>query len=132
MKIVRSVLAVLAGYVVKGLVASVFLLFAGWHTTDTPSQQVVLILMFWRVVASLAAGYVTGAVARRAEIEHAAGLATLAVVVALGSMLAGTGGKEPLWAQIAHLLLMPPLILLGGYLRKRQREFTGDPPVGSA
>lgn len=127
MKYVRSVLAILAGYFVKGLVAGIFLISVGWQTMDVPSQQTVLVLTFWRVVASVAAGYVTAMVAGRAQVGHAAALAVLGVAVALASMISGTGGKEPLWAQIAHVLMMPPLMLLGGYLRKMQVEYGRDP-----
>ena len=127
MKYLKSALAIAAGYFVKGLIAGIFLASVGWQTLDEPSERILWILTFWRVVASVAAGYVAAAVAGRGEIAHAAALAALAILVALGSMLAGVGGKEPLWSQIAHLALMGPLIALGGYLRRLQVGFAREP-----
>jgi hypothetical protein len=129
MKFVRSVLAVASGYFVKGLIAGVFLVSVGWQTLDEPSSRLLVILIFWRIVACIVAGYVTGMVAGGREIGHAAALAVLGILVGLGSLLAGVGDKEPLWAQLTHLVIMGPLLLLGGYLRRLQVAYGREPDV---
>ena len=66
-------------------------------------------------------GYVTAAIARRSEIDHALCLGALMVVLGIISMVMGAG-KEPLWFQIANFLIAIPSALCGGALRAWQRS----------
>lgn len=127
MRHVRSVAAVAVGYLVKGVFVGIFFVFSGWHAEESPSDQSVWLAMFWRAFAAVVAGYLTGLVAGRREYRHALAVAVLSGIVSVGSMLAGAGGKEPIWAQLMNLTLMVPLLLLGAHLRRRHQEFATEP-----
>jgi hypothetical protein len=126
---IRSLAAIVLGYIFKGIVVGIYFVAAGWKPDGELPEKIVLMGMVWRALASVAAGYLAGAIAGRKEVEHAFGVAVLTAAGAIVSMLSGQGGQEPLWAQITNLCIMFPMVLLGGYLRNRQMYLKGDPEM---
>jgi peptidoglycan/LPS O-acetylase OafA/YrhL len=125
--LIRSVAAVVAGYLFKGIAIGLFFILAGWQPEEDLSTRVVVVGMVYRAFASVLAGYVTGLVARRRETAHALAVAILSALITIVSMMAGAGGREPLGAQVVNLLVMAPAVVVGGYLRNRQVYLKGDP-----
>lgn len=124
---IRSLAAIVLGYVFKGVVVGIYFVASGWTPDGVLPKKVVLLGMVWRALASFAAGYLAGVIAGRKEVGHALGVALLTAFTAVASMLSGRSGQEPLWAQMTNLCVMFPMVLLGGYLRGRQMDLKSDP-----
>lgn len=117
----KSVLSVLAGYLVFGV--STILLFA--VAGIDPRQELDLGFRIWStlygVVFALAGGYVAARLAGRNEIAHASAVACILAVIATVSLVAQPGHGS-LWSQIAALGFMTPAVVFGGVLRARQMK----------
>lgn len=126
--VLRSAAAVAAGWIVAvgGYILTVVVFALFNPDTFTPGVTLpagwLLVTLAVSAAWSVAAGFVAGVVARRKEIEHAAGLgffllATSACFLSLNKNLA----QVPTWYVIAEETLMALAILLGGWLRRNQR-----------
>jgi peptidoglycan/LPS O-acetylase OafA/YrhL len=116
---VRSVLAVLAGYLIFALSAFAFFQISGQPPHQAAPTPFMLGSIVFGMVFALLGGYVAARVARRRPLAH--GLA-VGCVLALGAVvsLIGTYGKGAVWSQVAALALMAPCAVIGGWLRSRQ------------
>jgi hypothetical protein len=128
--VVRSILAVIAGYATLVLGVGVFLalllfLFPGAFPAEPgpytgPAWILALELVFSGLVA-VGGGYVCGLVAGRAELGHA--LVLVCVMAALGLASAFVeAGLKPLWSTIALPILGAVGVIVGAKLRRRHRE----------
>ncbi len=133
---IRSVLAVLAGYVVTGLGATASdlllgVIFPGWQNRP-PGQPPTLFhtapYVLYTTLLAVVGGYLAAFIARRLEIRHAIAVGILGFLLALGPVISNFG-TDLKWYQG----VVPPLFLagayLGGYLRLRQ---VGKEGAGSA
>lgn len=117
--IVRSILAVLAGYLVFAV--SAFLIFS--LSKQPPHQAAPLGFMIGTTVAGMLfaglGGYLAGLLAGRKPLAHAI---AMAVILALGASasLAATIGKGAIWTQVGALAFMAPSAIVGGWVRQRQ------------
>jgi hypothetical protein len=113
------VIAVIAGYLV--FVASTLALFKlSGHDPHAPASLTfmglsVLYGMFFAAVG----GFIAAWLARRWEFEHSLAVATLIAASGAASLLARPG-PGALWTQLAAVLIMAPMAMVGGYLRQRQ------------
>jgi len=118
----RSVIAVVVAYL--GFAVSALALFRlSGHDPHAPASLIfmglsVLYGMFFAVVS----GFIAAWLARRGELEHSLAVATLIAVVGAASILATPG--QAIWTQVSALLIMAPMAMAGGYLRKRQKSST--------
>jgi hypothetical protein len=115
----RSVVAVLVGYLVFGVTA--FLLF---QLSDVdPRQEPELGFRIWStlygIFFALSGGYCAAWIAKTREIAHASAVACVLGVIATVSLIAQPGHGS-LWSQIAALGFMVPAAILGGVLRSQQ------------
>lgn len=128
--VLRSILAVLAGYATLVLGVGVFLafllfLFPGAFPSEPgpyagPTWILVVELAFSGLVA-VGGGYVCGLVAGRAELRHA--LVLVGVMIALGLVSASfEAGLKPLWSSLAMPFVGGLGVLLGARLRTGHRE----------
>ena len=127
MNVLRSIASILVGYFLKIVLVGLFFVTAGWQSEGILTQKVVLLGILWRALSSIIAGFFAGVIAGRKEVTHALVLALLAATGAIFSMAVGKGGQEPLWAQITNLVIMVPMVVLGGFLRERQKALMGGP-----
>jgi hypothetical protein len=115
----KSILAVLAGYLVFGV--STILLFA--VTGVDPQQEPGLGFRIWSTVYgvffALTGGYVAARIAGRKEVAHAIAVACILALLATVSLIAQPSHGS-LWSQIAALGFMAPAAILGGMVRGRQ------------
>ena len=130
----RSILAVIAGYLVTAILvvvkfAAMTSLIPGaapkagqLQFPSTGLQVVSLILDF---ASAILGGYVAAWIARRNQIQHALALGILMVLLGILSMSISRG-SEPVWYQIALIVISIPGALLGGMLRARQRPAAGS------
>jgi hypothetical protein len=119
MKILRSIGAVVAGYLLFAVSAFLFFRLSGQapHAAAPPSIMAGSIVV--GVVAAFAGGFVAAQLAGRRPLAH--GIA-VAAVLALGAIasLASTVGHGAIWSQVAALVLMAPAAVLGGWARARR------------
>jgi hypothetical protein len=130
--VLRSILAVVVGFVVAMILAFgtdylLVLALPGMFPKDQPTPTAFLILsLAYLFLYGILGGYLTAAVAGRAELKH--GLALGLVFLALGvistvfTLLAPAGSRPPdetppLWYVACCLALSLPGPLAGGWLR---------------
>jgi cation transport ATPase len=119
----RAFLAVLGGYVIFAG-SAVFLFQVTKVDPHSPAAAgfELLTIVYGIGFASLG-GFVTGTIARRADLS--CGIA-LALVIALGATVSivARPGAGALWTQTAALLLFAPAALAGDWIRRRTRRRT--------
>lgn len=71
--------------------------------------------------AALLTGYVLGKLAGTREVQHAAGTAGLFTVAMIGASAAPNVMLPPTWARLAMLLITPPALIAGAYVRGQAR-----------
>ena len=110
---VRSLFAVVAGYLVFGLSAVILFQVAGVdpHAQSTAGFKIFSIL--WGIAFALGAGFFAAKLAPRRPLVHAAIVAALVGVAATVSLVGMTGTK---WTQIAAIVFTTPSVILGGWL----------------
>lgn len=111
----RSVLAVIAGYVTIAaavILTSVVLS----RLLTTPGLVWMLLDLATAFGFGVGGGYVTAWIAGRNGRQHALGLGCFCIVMGFVSM-ALNFGLEPLWYQIALIVIAPTSILIGGEWR---------------
>lgn len=123
MNIVRSILAVVTGYVVLSvLVVGTTLtlrLVLPEITIQPPPFNYALLILAYVTVFAVVAGYVTAIVARRAKVFHALALAVLLLLFGVLSVESTSDGGR-LWFPIANGALQFIAAVAGGYLSARR------------
>ena len=117
--VVRSIVAVVVGYLVFALSAFAFFQVSGQAPHQVAPVSVMLASAAFGAVFALLGGYVAAWLARRRPTTHGVAVAAVIAVGALVSLLS-TLGKGAVWSQLAALVLMAPSAVLGGWLRARQ------------
>ena len=127
----RSILAVIAGSVVwmvtaLGMDAILMSIWPQWFVEGGKVESVPLLLfmMFYSLLFSVLAGYVTAVIARRAEIKHALALGIFQLLMGIAGSIK-FWDTAPAWYHIAFLTLLVPAILLGGWLRANRQHRLG-------
>jgi len=119
MNIIKSIVAVVVGYLVFAISALAFIKLSGQPPHgEVPIPFIVAITVFG-IVAAMAGGYVAAWLAGRRPLAHALAVATIIALGATVSLIA-TLGKGAIWSQVAALVLIVPSTILGGWLRARQ------------
>jgi hypothetical protein len=124
----RSIAAVLVGWLIipGGYVVTMVVIALFNREAFKPAMHYPV--AWWSVsismglIYSVVGGFVTGAIAGRREITHAIGLVLLGMLVSLRWPGGHTNTiSAPPWYSIAEYLLMPSCMVLGGWLRMKQR-----------
>ena len=113
----RSIAAVIAGYVVFAVSAVALFVIAG---RDAQAAAPVGFMIFSTVYGMLfagLAGYLAARIAGRRELLHAAIVTTIIAAGAVSAIFTRPEGGT-IWAQLAAVLLMAPAATLGGWLRR--------------
>ena len=115
----RSVLAVLLGYLVFGVSALILFKVSGVDPRQEPGLGFRIWSTLCGVFFAFSGGYLAARIAGKKEITHAGAVACLLALIATVSLIAQPGHGS-LWSQIAALGFMTPAAVLGGVLRARQ------------
>jgi hypothetical protein len=116
---VRSVLAVIAGYVVFALSAILLFRLSGRDPHAPAEIGFVLVTVVYGMLFATLAGFLAALLGRRFEMEHALAVASLIAALGAASLLASVKSGA-IWTQLAAILIIAPCAMLGGYLRQRQ------------
>lgn len=87
------------------------------------SRAVMVITVFYTVLCSLLAGYVTARAAGKKEVKHAMALAALQVILT-ATLILKHPGMAPTWVWACNITLVPLAIVLGGRIRAAQAAGT--------
>lgn len=123
----RSILAVLAGYVVMVaiVVAATYALQQiepGWFLIGAPlTAGYLAVNIAYSLLAALTGGYLVARLAKQAHLKHVYALATLSLAMAVLSAFA-SGGDQPVWYRIFLAVMMPMVVIAGGRLRVRPMQ----------
>ncbi len=116
--LLRSVSAVLVGYIVFAASAFAMFRFSGQAAHAEASASFMTIRIVSGVLFALVGGYVAGWIAGRGPLAHGVAMAAL-LATGAGVSLASTIGHGAIWSQLSALALMAPSAALGGWLRAR-------------
>ena len=119
MAIVRSVVAVVTGYLIFAASAIALFKLTGQDPHAPANIGFMVLSIVYGVAFAALSGFVAAWLAKRYEFEH--GLAVASVIAAIGaaSMLT-SAGSDAKWTQLAALLVMAPSAIAGGWYRARQ------------
>lgn len=119
----RSILAVVAGSVVwmvtaLGTDVLIHRLAPGWFDAQgrVDAVGVLLLMMCYALGFSILGGYVTAAIARRKEVQHALALGLLQLAMGVVATV-NFWHTAPAWYHLMFLALLVPANVFGGYLR---------------
>lgn len=115
----RSVAAVVTGYLLFALSASAFFALSGRDPHAPASAPFMMVSILYRMLFSVLGGYVAARIAGKFEIEHAFAVATLIAAIGAAALIAESPA-ESRWTQLPVVLIIAPAAILGGYLRRRQ------------
>lgn len=115
MNILRSILAVAAGYVVNSALYIVMLIAALFLAKSPPTFTFKLITFVFITIAAIVAGYVTAAVAVKAVVLHALALGVIFLLLAVQVIITISGTDDLLISGVVQFIGA----VSGGYLNKR-------------
>jgi len=134
MGIGRSVAVVVAGLLLLGFIDQtlertlVLTMAQGVEIKDEAAylairnRPVVLaVTLITHGLASLLTGYVLAKLAGKNEVQHAAATAGLFTVAMIGASAAPNVMLPPIWVRMVMLLITPPALIAGAYVRGQAR-----------
>lgn len=134
---IRSVLSILAGFVVMTTcvmgftLAAMAVLYPGQplDARIDPSAGWIAVNLAYSLAAAVAGGWVTARIATRSPMGHAVALALIVLAMAVvGRFTGGTAtGAQPGWYATAVSAVGIAGVLLGGWLAARHREPAREP-----
>ena len=116
---VRSVMAVIAGYFIFAISALLLFRLTGRNPHAPAEIWFVIVTILYGFFFATLAGFVAARLGKGFEIEHALGVASLIAALGAASLLAEVKSGA-IWTQLAAILIIAPCAMLGGYLRQRQ------------
>lgn len=117
----KSILAVLVGYLIFGASSVLLFLVAGIDPKRSPEVEFRIWSTLYGIFFALLGGYTAAAMAGRKELWHASSVAIILTLLATISLIAQPGGSS-VWSQISALGFMVPAVILGGIVRLRQMK----------
>jgi nitrate/nitrite transporter NarK len=124
MNILRSILAVVAGYIVMkaiviGATYALPMIKPEWFLIGTPETSgYFAVNIGYNLFAALTGGYVAARLASRSPLNHAYALAALSVVMSIVTALASEQ-EQRRWYRVFQVIVVPAAIIVGGRLRGR-------------
>jgi len=112
---IRSVLAILAGYLVFG--ASATILYRATGQESSPGTWFAVFSVLYGIGFAVLGGYLAAEIARQKPLLHSGIVAGVIVVIGL-FLLISQSSKGPVWSEALVLACMAPAALFGGWLRR--------------
>jgi hypothetical protein len=124
---IRSILSVITGIVIFFIPVYIFWAAFGYGARDVPPDGFFAASVVLEIFLGFAAGYLTALLAGRRGLLLSCIVAGLLAFQNLGFLVAGPEGS-PKWPYALSLLLVPPAVVLGGYLHRRFRSTDRSSP----
>ena len=116
---VRSVIAVIAGYLIFALSALLLFRLTGRNPHAPAEIWFVIVTIVYGLFFATLAGFVAALLGKGFEMEHSLAVASLIAAVGAASLLSEVK-SDAIWTQLAAILIIAPCAMLGGYLRQRR------------
>jgi hypothetical protein len=120
LKLWRSVLAVIAGYLIFAVCSFALFRFSGHDPYAQATLAFKAIVIGLGVVFAAAGGFVASTIARRNPVAHGAALGFLIALIATISLRSLPPSGHG-WTQISAIVAMAPAAVLGSALRPPSR-----------
>jgi peptidoglycan/LPS O-acetylase OafA/YrhL len=120
MKIIRSLLSFIVGYLIYVVALLLFWMAFGYKPKDIPPDGFLVFSIFCECLFALLGGYIAAIVANRKELLHTGILAGVLAVMGVLSLI-WPHNELPWWANLATTFPIAPCFLLGGYLLFRKK-----------
>ena len=121
MKIIQSLLALIAGYLIFAA-AMLFLWIAfGYKPKDIPPDGFLVFSIFCECLFAIGSGYVAALIAKRKELAHTGILTGVFAVMGVLSILCSMN-ELSWWVNLSTVFPIAPCFLLGGLIRKKNRK----------
>ena len=134
----RSILAVVAGYLFIGVLSSVLGMaaIAAFPDAFTPQGytdrlSMLLLTIVYVAIVAIAGCWLTARLAPRNPMKHALILGVLGVVTQAAMWSLGPK-QAPTWFYLVSILLVMPYAWIGGRIREKQLERGGAPAIATA
>lgn len=114
----RSVAAVVAGYLVFGISTAAMFALSGQDPLRPASVLFMIVSTLLGILAAVVGGWVAARLAPVHPRRHAAAVAVLLGAIALVSLVLHPAGS-PVWSPVAALCLMAPAAYVGGRLSRK-------------
>ena len=89
---------------------------------DVRNQSTVLaLLLVTHVLAALLVGYILARIAGAHEVRHALSAAAVIAVLYVIAFAADNVRLPPIWVRVAQLLVTPPALVAGAWVRREAR-----------
>jgi hypothetical protein len=115
--VLRSIAAVLPGYLVFGLSAAVLFPLTGRDPDAAAPLTFIIWTTVYGIIFAAAGGYVAAAIALHWPPAHAVAVGALIALGAVAALIAAPADSR--WSQLGALFRMAPAAALGGILRRR-------------
>ena len=119
MKILRSLLSLIAGYLIFSVAMLLLWIIFGYKPKDVPPNGFLVFSIFGECLFAIGGGYVAAIIANRKVLVHTGILTGVFVVMGALSFMCPLN-ELPWWVNLASVFLIAPCFLLGGLIRKGQ------------
>jgi uncharacterized membrane protein YeiH len=119
--VIRSILAVLAGYAVFAVGALLVFGLSGQKPHADASAGFKTLAIVAGTAFAITGGYLAAMIAKSSPVAHSTALGALVASIAAWSIHASPV-KDPIWSQVSAIFFMAPGGILGGVLRSLQRD----------
>jgi hypothetical protein len=123
MKIIRSLLSLIVGYLIFVVAMVLLWMVFGYRPKDVPPDGFLVFSIFCECLFALGGGYTAALVSGRKELVHTGVLTGVIAVMGLLSLF-WAHNELPWWANLATAFPIAPCFFLGGliFIRKKSRE----------
>lgn len=121
MKIIRSLLSLILGYLVFAVAMVLLWMIFGYKPKDVPTDGFLVFSIFCECLFALGGGYVAALVAKRKRLLHTGILAGIVAVMGVLSLFFPQN-ELSWWANLATAFPIAPCFLLGGLMLTRKKS----------
>ncbi len=126
MNILRSIAAVLLGYIVFAVSTLSFFKIVHQAPHEVAPMPVMLGSIAVGIVAAFFGGHVAARIAGRTPLAHGMAVACILALGATASLISTLSSHGAIWSQVAALVLMAPSAAAGGWA-VRSRKASSHP-----
>lgn len=124
MKVIRSILSFIVGYLIFAVSMVLLWMIFGYKPKDVPPDGFLVFSVFFECLFAFGGGYVSALVAARKQLVHTGILAGIVAILGVLSLVCPQN-ELPWWANLATAFPIAPCFLLGGLMTIRQKSSKG-------
>lgn len=118
---VRSIVAVIAGYMLFAVPSGALFAFTGHDPHLEPTLLFAAGTIVYGMVFAFLGGWTAGVIAKKEPVRHAVWVAAIMLLLATFSVIVQYGHGS-MWSQLSAIVLMAPCAAAAGVLRKNRMK----------